>query len=128
MRHGTLPESRLGIPGAFSNRVGSFTNRFGASFFRAGGDEAPPSNGTVTCPTVMDSFLRSVGDALAAHGFSEVQVDGKTALFDKCRVVLDQSGAVPNRRAFFVPGRIEVLGKHTDYSGGGAWSARSTRA
>ena len=66
----------------------------------------------------MDSFLRSVGDALASHGFSADHVERKTALFDKCRAALDQGGSDPNRHAFFVPGRVEVLGKHTDYCGG----------
>lgn len=31
---------------------------------------------------------------------------------------LDDAGAAPGRRSFWVPGRIEVLGKHTDYAGG----------
>lgn len=31
---------------------------------------------------------------------------------------LDHLGAANDRHAWFVPGRIEVLGKHTDYAGG----------
>jgi len=42
-------------------------------------------------------------------------------LFATCAVslaALDTNSADADSLAFFVPGRIEVLGKHTDYAGG----------
>jgi galactokinase len=46
--------------------------------------------------------------------------DTKTVLFDQCRRALDDSrNPEPKARLHaFIPGRIEVLGKHTDYCGG----------
>jgi galactokinase len=46
--------------------------------------------------------------------------DTKTALFEQCRRALGGPGnAEPGGRLHaFIPGRIEVLGKHTDYCGG----------
>jgi galactokinase len=41
----------------------------------------------------------------------------KHALFARARAALGQQGP-PREAAFVVPGRIEVLGKHTDYPGG----------
>jgi galactokinase len=41
----------------------------------------------------------------------------KHALFARVRAALGQQGP-PREAAFVVPGRIEVLGKHTDYPGG----------
>jgi len=40
------------------------------------------------------------------------------ALLGRTVRALDEMGASQDRRAFRVPGRIEVLGKHTDYAGG----------
>jgi galactokinase len=42
----------------------------------------------------------------------------KEELFARVRAALADSTAEPIRSAWFVPGRIEVLGKHTDYAGG----------
>jgi galactokinase len=41
-------------------------------------------------------------------------------LLDRCSALLDHDAAARDAAtvAFFVPGRIEVLGKHTDYAGG----------
>ena len=56
---------------------------------------------------------------LRAAGMSDVEADTKAALLARCATHLDgtahPSAAQP---AFYVPGRIEVLGKHTDYAGG----------
>jgi len=44
---------------------------------------------------------------------------GKAHLFCDCaRSLISNCGEVPFAHAFFVPGRIELLGKHTDYCGG----------
>ncbi|MBA3340650.1 MAG: galactokinase [Gemmatimonadaceae bacterium] len=51
---------------------------------------------------------------LRAAGMSAHEADAKRVLFDRCEAAL----GAPRSLAFFVPGRIEVLGKHTDYAGG----------
>ncbi len=58
-----------------------------------------------------------LADALAKAGFSKETAAGKATLFDRAAAALELG---PDARpiAFFVPGRIEVLGKHTDYAGG----------
>ncbi len=57
-------------------------------------------------------------DALIARGLSDAEARNKARLFaDTARVV----GGQPSHgqlSQWFVPGRIEVLGKHTDYAGG----------
>ncbi len=64
-------------------------------------------------------FLSST---LKAAGLS----DQATALvvrdFSRCLNAFQENGPAENRiaSALFVPGRIEVLGKHTDYAGGGS--------
>src|SRR5260221_11837180 len=45
---------------------------------------------------------------------SELESVRKADLFARCRNALQGQESL----AFFVPGRIEVLGKHTDYAGG----------
>jgi galactokinase len=54
-------------------------------------------------------------------GLKNQTVKEKTCLFEKIDQALAQmahSGKAADVHAFFVPGRIEVLGKHTDYAGG----------
>jgi len=57
---------------------------------------------------------------LERRGLSAAQVEAKAALFGQAAEVL--ASLSPDRQqpvhALFVPGRIEVLGKHTDYAGG----------
>lgn len=59
---------------------------------------------------------------LVAAGMSSSEARAKVALFRQCQNALgslDVEGAAEGEPlAFFVPGRIEVLGKHTDYAGG----------
>lgn len=45
-------------------------------------------------------------------------IDAKTELFCRAAKHLQDRGVRGTARAYFVPGRIEVLGKHTDYCGG----------
>ena len=62
----------------------------------------------------------AVADRLVAAGMSAEAADGKATLFDRADAAhstLAGSGRVGPIR-FFVPGRVEVLGKHTDYAGG----------
>jgi galactokinase len=57
----------------------------------------------------------SVADRLSAAGMSEAEAHAKSSTF----AMLDRHlppGAQPLR--WFVPGRLEILGKHTDYAGG----------
>ena len=58
---------------------------------------------------------------LVAAGMSRAEAQRKVELFGACAAALaslnaSDPGVEP--LAFFVPGRIEVLGKHTDYAGG----------
>jgi galactokinase len=55
--------------------------------------------------------------SLEAAGMSRAACDEKARTFDRASRVLTSLG-VPPALALFVPGRIEVLGKHTDYAGG----------
>ena len=59
-------------------------------------------------------------ERLRAHGLEEKGAAAKAALFVRAAGILagGEVAAEKEARAFFVPGRIEVLGKHTDYAGG----------
>ena len=59
----------------------------------------------------------SVAAALRDGGLRE-GIDTKADLFTRAAHHLLADGASGSARAYFVPGRIEVLGKHTDYCGG----------
>lgn len=61
---------------------------------------------------------RSHATTLRRIGMSPVEARAKTGLFERCDAVLDGLGAPAKRWSLWVPGRIEVLGKHTDYAGG----------
>jgi galactokinase len=56
---------------------------------------------------------------LFSLGMSAGQASAKARLFTRAALELLEAG-VPNDalRYWFVPGRIEILGKHTDYAGG----------
>jgi len=56
--------------------------------------------------------------ALMAAGLSQAAVGDKAQRFADAATDLQQRGAAGQGWAFYVPGRIEVLGKHTDYCGG----------
>lgn len=55
------------------------------------------------------------GDRLASRGFDADAAGAGGELFASCEAALEAGAGV---RAWWVPGRIEVLGKHTDYAGG----------
>ena len=61
-----------------------------------------------------------VADRLSAAGLSATEVAGKAQRFTEVADALLQSDGDPRSEAFayFVPGRLEMLGKHTDYPGG----------
>ncbi len=58
---------------------------------------------------------------MAANGLTGPAAEKKAVLFAGCAKTLQKHGLVDEAevKCFFVPGRIEVLGKHTDYAGGG---------
>lgn len=59
-----------------------------------------------------------VGDELVRIGLSPENAARKETLHLQCASMLAASGAAAARFALWVPGRIEVFGKHTDYAGG----------
>ena len=63
---------------------------------------------------------RDTQDRLAARGFSPDAAAAKARLVAACALQLLDAGCPADAEAYaiFVPGRIEVLGKHTDYAGG----------
>ena len=66
------------------------------------------------------SGLSQLKDRLVSKGLSPSESTNKAGLFLACAQTLRNSGLDEDTavKAFFVPGRIEVLGKHTDYAGG----------
>ena len=61
-----------------------------------------------------------VADELARAGLGRDACEGKAALFFRSANALIEQGVASRAEAIacYVPGRIEVLGKHTDYAGG----------
>jgi galactokinase len=57
---------------------------------------------------------------LASRGLSAFEAEKKAEMFVACAKALQDCGlgGATAAKAFYVPGRIEVLGKHTDYAGG----------
>ena len=67
---------------------------------------------------------------LAAKGLSRPAADEKAELFARSAAALrgaGHGGRDAAWRAFYVPGRIEVLGKHTDYAGGSSMVVAAER-
>src|SRR6476660_8036731 len=55
---------------------------------------------------------------LSEAGFDVADLPGRLGLFDQCVREFEQRHARPPEWAWWVPGRIEIFGKHTDYAGG----------
>ncbi len=55
---------------------------------------------------------------LLAKGLSRGEAAGKAKVFAQLSQRLSKTAAGPNAYCWFVPGRLEFLGKHTDYAGG----------
>lgn len=63
--------------------------------------------------------VEQAGQRLSAAGMSEPEVQRKVELLTGVESALQKMVAEGRDcQAFFVPGRVEVLGKHTDYAGG----------
>ncbi|HEX9484950.1 MAG TPA: galactokinase family protein [Gemmatimonadaceae bacterium] len=58
--------------------------------------------------------MKHFAERLRREGMSMLESERKADLFARCGNTLQGKESL----AFFVPGRIEVLGKHTDYAGG----------
>jgi len=71
------------------------------------------------------SDCAALSECLAAAGLAADACPEKAALFATAVAALPD--ADPRPRAFYVPGRIEVLGKHTDYAGGRSMVAAAER-
>ncbi len=71
-----------------------------------------------TIDTLLDR--KHIADSLKRQGLSSGAVSSKAKMFGDCAHTLLRFGLEGDcaTTAFFVPGRIEVLGKHTDYAGG----------
>jgi len=72
----------------------------------------------------------ALADRLTQNGLDRRAAESKAELFVKAARTLltpDQSDRHTEVAAFFVPGRIEVLGKHTDYAGGSSMVAAAQR-
>lgn len=57
-------------------------------------------------------------EALVIHGLTREDAAGRASLFELVLRACDRCGIPPRRRLLWVPGRLEVFGKHTDYGGG----------
>ncbi len=71
-------------------------------------------------PTLRELSAGGAVDHLLAAGLAQDAARQRAANFARAADVLVDAGVDAGReaRAYFVPGRIEVLGKHTDYAGG----------
>jgi galactokinase len=63
---------------------------------------------------------RKLTDRLVGRGLSAAAAAPKARLFQQCQQKMAELGGEAGAQvfAFYVPGRVEVLGKHTDYAGG----------
>ena len=70
-----------------------------------------------------------VRDRLAAAGLDEGEAERKSSLFSLASRALERlkEGRRAEATLWYVPGRIEVLGKHTDYAGGPSLLAAAER-
>ena len=70
----------------------------------------------------LGSMIRKLGIEVfeAEHGLDAATAAEKAALFAEAAAVLVADGTDPSTaaKAFFIPGRVEVMCKHTDYAGG----------
>ncbi len=59
-----------------------------------------------------------IAERLAQAGFDAADVTARLALFDRAIAAFVKTTNRPPSWGWFVPGRIEIFGKHTDYAGG----------
>ncbi len=73
------------------------------------------------------SDTTATADRLLAAGHTEAAVQPLAHHFARAQAALGDNGEDASPIAFFVPGRIEVLGKHTDYAGGSSLTCATER-
>src|SRR5438067_4980451 len=66
--------------------------------------------------TIPEKILTTLAPRLLAAGLSAGEVDAKASLFARAFSALGPKAS--QARMYWIPGRIEFLGKHTDYAGG----------
>ncbi len=71
--------------------------------------------------------IEALGSQLLESGLSPAAAAAKAERFATAAATLEPVDTGAARLAFFVPGRIEVLGKHTDYAGGRTMVAAAER-
>ena len=69
----------------------------------------------------------ALAERLSAAGFAAADADRRAAMIDDAVRTFEQSTGKAPRWAWFVPGRIEIFGKHTDYAGGRSLVAAAPR-
>ena len=62
--------------------------------------------------------MSDYASAVLRAGMSAGAAEGKARIFEQLQRAAAHFAFRTQRHAFYVPGRIEVLGKHTDYAGG----------
>jgi galactokinase len=70
---------------------------------------------------------QSLADRLVERGFDPLERDAKISLFDCAVSAFEAAVSAPPEHAWWVPGRLEVFGKHTDYAGGRTLVAATPR-
>merc|ERR1740124_926187 len=84
---------------------------------------------STVCSILRDAEGGAVASRLTAQGMSAADAAAKAALFAAAARRLQAEGVSESTlaAAFWVPGRVEVLGKHTDYAGGRSLLGAVTR-
>jgi galactokinase len=77
---------------------------------------ARPTHKTTTPLTILTPSSDAVVARLVDVGLSATEGEAKAALFARALAALEARAG--DAHAWWVPGRIEFLGKHTDYAGG----------
>lgn len=83
--------------------------------------QAPPLPVQPVLPVHLSSSLRAMSEdlqQLRRIGMSEGEASVKATAFSRADEALDQIDASSDRWSIWVPGRLELFGKHTDYAGG----------
>ncbi|MGE0816856.1 MAG: galactokinase family protein [Vicinamibacterales bacterium] len=69
----------------------------------------------------------TLAEQLAGYGFSADDAATRAAVVEEVAHGLEMLAGAPPEWCWFVPGRLEVFGKHTDYAGGQALVAAAPR-
>jgi galactokinase len=74
--------------------------------------------GVIGSASISELLTRRESLPPPGHAPAAPTVPTRQQMFAACRAAVDDSSGGRDVRFYFVPGRIEVLGKHTDYCGG----------